>query len=66
MNGGSPKPPVRAGSQDNQPSEYTKAPADGGDAMSSLFRLTTVLHGLTDLGAIASALLSTLITEEGL
>jgi signal transduction histidine kinase len=34
--------------------------------MSPLFRLTTVLHGLTDLGAIASALLSTLITEEGL
>ncbi len=34
--------------------------------MSAMFRLTTVLHGLTDLGAIASALLSTVITEDGL
>ena len=42
-----------------------KAPEAAGQ-ISMLFRLTTVLHGLTDLGAISSALLSTLITEEGL
>lgn len=67
MNGPSPpKSQAWPSSPDNQALQYTKPPVEGGDAMSSLFRLTTVLHGLTDLGAISSALLSTLITEEGL
>lgn len=46
--------------------EYSRGPGDPAGQMPRLFRLTTVLHGLTDLGAVSSALLSTLITEEGL
>lgn len=46
--------------------EYSKGPQEAAAQTQMLFRLTTVLHGLTDLGAISSALLSTLISEEGL
>lgn len=46
--------------------EYTREPIDAAGQIQTLFRLTTVLHGLTDLGAISAALLSTLITESGL
>ncbi len=66
MNGSPSKSPVWADPEQAQEAKYSKGPEDGAGQMSQLFRLTTVLHGLTDLAAIASALLSTLITEEGL
>jgi signal transduction histidine kinase len=59
-------PPFAFGEAPAREGEYTRAPGDPAGQMSLLFRLTTVLHGLTDLGAISSALLSTLISEEGL
>ena len=59
-------PPSASGAAPAQDQEYSRGPGDPAGQMSLLFRLTTVLHGLTDLGAISSALLSTLISEEGL
>ncbi len=50
----------------DQNGQYSRGILDDAGQMSQLFRVTTVLHGLTDLGAITSALLTTLITEEGL
>ncbi len=61
-----PDPSLTAGEIPTREREYSKASGDPAGQMSLLFRLTTVLHGLTDLGAISSALLSTLISEEGL
>jgi signal transduction histidine kinase len=63
--GSSPAEPP-AGPQVDRESQYNKGPEEEAGQISQLFRLTTVLHGLTDLGAIGSAVISTLITEEGL
>jgi signal transduction histidine kinase len=59
-------PPSAPGVAPVQDEECSRGPGDPAGQMSILFRLTTVLHGLTDLGAISSALLSTLISEQGL
>jgi signal transduction histidine kinase len=66
MNGGSPEAETPAAPRLDQALEYTRPPGDRAAQMSLLFRLTAVLHGLTDLGAITSVLLSTLISEEGM
>lgn len=51
---------------DDQGGQYSRGVLDDAGQLSHLFRMTTVLHGLTDMGAITSALLTALITEEGL
>ncbi len=66
MSGGLPKPHAWADAENGRSPDYSKGSWDGAGQFSSLFRLTTVLHGLTDLRAISSVLLSALITEEGL
>lgn len=66
MNGSSSHPRAAALPDHDRDPQYSKGPAEAAGQIQTLFRLTTVLHGLTDLGAISSALLSTLITEEGL
>lgn len=66
MNRPSPDSRTLAQRTDGQVLEYSRDQAEQAGPLSRLFRLTTVLHGLTDLGAISSAVLSALITEEGL
>jgi signal transduction histidine kinase len=57
---------ILTGPSDGQGLDHSRQTQEEAEQLSLLFRLTTVLHGLTDLGAISSALLSTLITEDGL